>query len=104
MPEEYEPQEYRSHGHGSASGGNLIQRIEALPPAGKLALAAAAGGVVVLGVIALRNRTSGKSNQAFVGPNGLVYHLPVNAAQFDDNAQPNPPDHSPLLPVPAMAA
>ncbi len=95
MAEEYEPQEYHSHGHGSASGGNIIQRIEALPPTGKLALAAAAGGVVVLGAIALRNRTSSKSNQAFVGPNGLVYHLPVNQSQFDENAQPQPQQQQP---------
>src|SRR5258707_15630298 len=38
-------------------------RIENLPPAGKIALAAAAGGVVVLGVMALRSRTTTRSEE-----------------------------------------
>jgi len=71
-----------------------------LPPAGKIALAAAAGGVVVLGVMALRSRTS-SSNTPLVAPDGTVYHLPVKRVQFDENGQPGqqqPPPPAPPAP------
>ena len=96
MATEYEPQEYHEHGHGGATGGNLIRRIEALPPAGKLALAAATGGVVVLGIMALRSRTASSSKTPLVAPDGSVYYLPVKSASFDQNAQPT---QSPVAPA-----